>query len=101
MIKSVMDYFISSKRYAEQKHSCTECGREIGENEFCMTDGEEMLICCRCVNDWIGRERHKDCTELVEFLEVLSCDACECPDDTETRSQTELDKLDTESLFGI
>lgn len=100
MIKSVMDYFISTKKYADQKHTCTECGREIGRNEMCMTDGDAIL-CCKCINDWISRDRELDYSELIGLLEVLGCDACECPDDEEERSQSELDKADTAYMFGV
>lgn len=98
MIKSVMDYFISTNKYAKQYHECTDCGREIGSHEFCMTDGEE-LICYQCVNRWLSRDRYSSHEDLVEVLETLGCDPCKCPDDEETRSQSELDKLDTDWMF--
>ena len=77
----ILDYFIATPRYARRRHVCSECGRVIDSNEICLTDGDD-LMCIECINEWIGRpiEKH-DCNGLVEFLEKLNCDACECPED--------------------
>ena len=96
-MRSTCDYFISTAKYARQKHVCTDCGRYIGESEFCMTDGEELL-CCECVNRWLGISSSATHIDLVAFLEKLGCDACECPDEEEYSREQEY-REQTEYMF--
>ncbi|MGN1048393.1 MAG: hypothetical protein ACI4QZ_07270 [Eubacteriales bacterium] len=98
LTRSTHDYFISTEKYARQDHVCVDCGRDIGAGEFCMTDGDEVL-CCQCVNRWLGIDRYTTHIDLVNFLEALGCDACECPDEEEY-SRTELFREQTAYMFA-
>lgn len=97
-MRMILDYFVATPRYASQNNVCTQCGREIGAYEICLTDGYE-LMCVECINDWIGRPQKKHASKgLVEFLEKLGCDACECPDEEEYSREQEY-REQTEYMF--